>query len=68
MLLEALFREGANPRVDDGFEFFARRGVAKNDFPEFLAVDSSVWLEDFRAEGVDNFSPALLIGLDDLAR
>jgi hypothetical protein len=67
MFADPLLRQRANPRMDDGFKFLARRRVVKDDFPEFLTVDGSVRLEDFRAKGIDDFFPAFLIGLDDLA-
>jgi hypothetical protein len=66
VLPNALFRKGANPGVDNGFELFSRRGIAENDFPELVAINRAVGLKDIRTERGNDLAPTIAVRLDDL--
>ena len=58
----------ADARMEDGFKFFARGGIGKNDFRQFIATKPAVRGDDFFAEFSLNFGEGGLAGLNELPR
>lgn len=68
ILLDTLLRQRANPRMNHRFEFCPGLRIVKDDFSELGAIKGPVFLENFRAECVDDLLPRNLSRLHDLPR
>jgi hypothetical protein len=56
----------ADARVENGFEFFARGGIGKNDFRQSIAAKPAVRGDDFFSEFSLDFRERGLAGLNEL--
>ncbi len=68
MLANPLFCQGADPRMDDRFEFFSGSAIIEDDRAQLLPIQGLIGLQDFDAEGFDDLAPTVVPALNDFAR